>query len=378
MKQLGKSIHAPFFPSRELLAQYIDDIYANGWLTNHGPLVSKLEERLADYLNMPYVIAVANGTLALQLAIRLLDLKGEAITSPLSFVATANALQWEGITPRFADVRDDTFCLDAGQLERLISPRTSAIIPVHIFGQACDVDSIDEVAQRHGLPVIYDAAQAFGLKTDGKNVLKHGAISVLSFHATKVFHTIEGGALIVHDQVTYERALRFRSHGRVDLNMPPALGVNAKLSELHAACGHCMLDEMPKIQRHYGELRTIYQQRFRDMPQIRLPQFWPADHVHCIYMPVVFDDAHQRQTIEQRLQDRHIPPRRYFDPPLNHLPQFHSHDPCPKAEGLAERMMLLPMPAENGAEIVQQVCDIIEAVVRPGQSLGSPHHSMTR
>jgi dTDP-4-amino-4,6-dideoxygalactose transaminase len=359
MNTFNRSLVTPYFPERGELENYLDDMYASGWLTNDGPLVRKLESRLAELLDVPYVIVVANGTLALQIAFRLLELRGQVITTPLSFVATANALQWEGLVPRFADV-DSNFTLDPTMVADLITPETSALLPVHLFGQACQLDAIQEVVHRHRLKVIYDAAQAFGLKSQGQSVLKWGDVSVLSFHATKVFHTIEGGAIVVKDKSMAEHAMQLRNHGRRDGHATtPAFGINAKLSEMHAAVGHCLLDRFDEILSRYTVWRSIYCQRLSRLTHVSLPKHVERDHACNIYMPVLIQTSELRECIEAELTSMGIPIRRYFDPPLNQLSHFANHDDCPGAGDIASRLLLLPIPAQADPSVAHDICDAV-------------------
>ncbi len=364
MLQPNKNIQSPYLPARELLDEYLTEVYSNGWLTNNGPLVQRLEERLADFLDVPYVVAVANGTLALQLAVRLLDLSGEVITTPLSFVATANAMQWEGIVPRFADVFKDDFLIDPSKVESLINPSTRAILPVHLFGRACDVEQLDWIAKRNNLRLLYDAAQAFGLKVAGQSILMHGDISVLSFHATKIFHTVEGGALILHTPGQYERALELRAHGRGTHNHGKAsLGTNAKLSEVHAAFGLSVLDEFGKVQTNLAKLRHLYYQRLCQIPGLKVFDHSASDDVTSGYMPILCESSQMRYALEEKLSSNGILVRRYFDPPLHRLQHFASQDQCPNADALSKRLVLLPMPHNNGEAVALQACKLVEEAV---------------
>ena len=239
----------PYLPSREKLDRYIDGIYERAWLTNNGELVQELTRRLEEYLGVENLLLVANGTLALQIAYRALGVTGrneptEAITTPFTFVATASSLKWEGVEPVFADIDPNTWCLDPTNIEPAITPRTQAIVPVHVFGNACDVDAIDAIAKKHSLKVIYDASHAFGVKYQGESLLKHGDAATLSFHATKLFHTGEGGAIVFKRKEDLERAKKMINFGITGPETVEALGINAKMNELQAAMGLCVLDEM--------------------------------------------------------------------------------------------------------------------------------------
>lgn len=363
MTPLSAIAHRPYFPAPERLQRYWHTIEANGWLTNHGPLVTALEQRLADWLGVPYVVMVANGTLALQIASKVLDLHGEVMTSPLSFVATPNALAWEGLTPTFADVDAGTLTLDPRDVIQRLTPRTCALAPVHLFSQACDVHTLDGLARDHGLKLLYDAAQAFGLQHEGRSILTQGDISVLSFHATKIFHTVEGGALILHNAEHHDRALHYRSHGRLKAHEAPGLGINAKLSELHAAVGHCVLDDLPQRIQHHQAQRRRYAERLARHVGQRVTLYDDAsnpDHQYKLYLPLLWSTPMQCRHVDNALACAGLTLRRYFDPPLHQLPHFGTPPSCPIAEDLAPRLMCLPLPPHASLDFVDQVCDTID------------------
>jgi dTDP-4-amino-4,6-dideoxygalactose transaminase len=234
----------PYLPSRERLDKYIDRIYESAWLTNRGPLLQELESRLSEFLDVQHVILVANGSLALQLAYKALELTGEVITTPFTFLATSSTLVWEGLTPVFADISPESLNLDPKKIEALISKKTSAIVPVHVYGNPCDVEAIQSLADKHGLKVIYDAAHAFGVRFKGRSILKYGDVSILSFHATKIFHTIEGGAVVTNDPKIAERLRQLINFGLSGPETIERAGTNAKMNEFEAAMGMAVLDEM--------------------------------------------------------------------------------------------------------------------------------------
>ena len=371
---MSPTVGQPYFPSQDRLQAYIAQTYQNGWLSNQGPLVERLEQRLAETLGVPHVLVVANGTLALQLAYRLLGLDGEVITTPLSFVATSNALAWERLQPRFADVDPGRLTLDPAAVQACITPRTSALVPVHLFGRACDVEGLEQVARRHGLKIIYDAAHAFGVTHRGRSLLHWGDISVLSFHATKVFHTGEGGALVIRDPALHEQARLLRSHGRVHGQSLPQLGINAKLSELHAAMGHAMLDEMPSVWSGLDQVQARYHRQLQGLPGLQLltaeaglDDFSPA------YLPLRFDSPQTCDLVQRALEQAGCATRRYFDPPLHRLPHLGAvHDRCPQAEALAPRLLCLPVRADMAPRSIDRVCALIRAQLAPDSGAGRP------
>ena len=241
----------PYLPNREKLKSYIDGIYERQWLTNNGQLVQELTQRLENYLGVENLLLVSNGTLALQIAYRALGINepvngkpAQAITTPFTFIATASSLKWDGVQPVFADIDPQTWCLAPENIEAEITPQTRAIVPVHVFGNACNVEAIGDIASRHNLKVIYDAAHAFGVKYKGESLLKHGDAATLSFHATKLFHTVEGGAIIFKRKKDLERAKKMINFGITGPESIDELGINAKMNEFQAAMGLCILDEM--------------------------------------------------------------------------------------------------------------------------------------
>src|SRR5574344_509204 len=247
-----------YLPNIEKYKSYIDEIYKSGWLTNQGPLVQKLEARLQEYLGVKHIILVSNGTIALDIAYKVLDLKGEVITTPFSFVATTSSLLLSGLKPIFADIDEKSLNLDDNNIEKLITPNTSAILPVHVFGNACEVEQIETIANKHNLKVVYDAAHAFDVKYKDKSVLNYGDISTLSFHATKLFHTIEGGALIINDDSLVEKVRYLINFGIKNQEEIPHLGTNAKMNEFEAAMGLCILDDIENIRNNRKKVVENY------------------------------------------------------------------------------------------------------------------------
>jgi dTDP-4-amino-4,6-dideoxygalactose transaminase len=243
----------PYLPSRKKLDKYIDGIYERQWLTNNGPLVQELTLQLEDYLDVRNLLLVANGTLALQVAYKTLNVSDsefgtlpEAITTPFTFIATASSLKWSGVQPVFADIDPNTWCLNPANIEAVITANTRAIVPVHVFGNTCDVAAINSIAQKHKLKIIYDASHAFGVNYKGESLLNYGDAATLSFHATKLFHTGEGGAIVFKRNEDLARAKEIINFGITGVDRVEELGVNAKMNELQAAMGLCVLDEMEK------------------------------------------------------------------------------------------------------------------------------------
>jgi dTDP-4-amino-4,6-dideoxygalactose transaminase len=339
----------PFLPNREKLNSYLDGIYERQWLTNNGPLVQELTRRLEEYLCIENLLLVSNGTLALQIAFRALgihqptlDGQAEAVTTPFTFIATASSLKWEGIQPVFADIDPKTWCLDPNKIESAITKNTKAIVPVHVFGNACEVDSIDTIAQRHNLKVIYDAAHAFGVTYRGESLLTWGDASTLSFHATKLFHSVEGGAIVFKRKEDLEIAKKIINFGITGPDTIEELGINAKMNELQAAMGLCVLDEIEKIGKTRRAVTATYDQYLEGA--IQKQQIQSELTYNHAYYPVALKNEEQLTRVMYSLRDAGVMTRRYFYPSLESL-GFLSKDvkECPESNKLARRILCLPI-----------------------------------
>ena len=306
-----------YLPNKEKYKEYVDEIYANGWLTNNGPLVQKLEKRLAEYLGVKNIVLVSNGTVALEIAYRTLDIKSFAITTPFSFVATTSSLVTNNILPIFADIDKNTFNLDPKSIEKIITPNTSAIVPVHVFGNACEVEEIEKIAKKSNLKVIYDAAHAFDVKYKNQSVLNYGDISTLSFHATKLFHTIEGGALIINDDELVQKARYLINFGIKNTEEIPHLGTNAKMNEFEAAMGLCVLDDIENIKEKRKVVVENYREKLKDLVQFQEQNINASENYS--YFPIVLKSEEQLLKVQKALNDENIFPRRYFYPSLDTL-----------------------------------------------------------
>jgi dTDP-4-amino-4,6-dideoxygalactose transaminase len=320
---------------------YVDSIYATGWLTNHGPLVTELEERLRDYLGVRNIILTNNGTLALQIAYRALNLTGSAITTPFSFVATTSSLQWEGIRPIFADIDKATWNLDPRAIEARIEADTQAIVATHVFGNACDVETIAHIAQQHRLKVIYDGAHAFSVRYKDHSVFNWGDISTLSFHATKLFHTIEGGAIVTDDDALAARIRLLCNFGIVDTDIIDGIGINAKLNEFAAAMGLCILDDMALILEQREEIASRYEHQLSDHFDLQRQQA-DSQRNHS-YFPIALTDESQLLRCRAALMDKGINPRRYFYPSLDTLSYVQPQTPQTESRALSRRVLCLPI-----------------------------------
>ena len=346
-------------PTYEEYASYIEQVFSSRYLTNEGELSKKLEKRLSSFLNIPHLALCANGTLALQLALRAAGIeKGEVITTPFSYVATVSSLLWEGFTPVFADIDAETLCICPKAIEQAITERTVGIMPVHIYGNACDVASIGSIAKKYGITTIYDAAQAFGSMYKGAPVASYGDFAILSFHATKVFHTVEGGAVVCHDQKAYARLGLLRAFGHIG-DEHISLGINAKMSELHAAMGLCLLSQ---VEANIANRKKVSQQYDNLLPAkgLRKPVLAEGLDYNYAYYPVIFDTQEAMQNALADLNSVGIFPRRYFYPSLNTLPYLKTFQPCPIAEDICTRILCLPLYAELENKDVERIAKAIK------------------
>ena len=330
-----------YLPNKHKYQSYVDQIFESGWLTNNGSFLQQLEQRLAAYLGVKNIILVANGSLALQLAYKALKIKGQVITTPFSFAATTSTLAWEGLTPIFADIDPNSFNIDPAQIEAQITPHTSAIVPVHVFGNPCDVEEIQTIADKHKLKVIYDAAHAFGSEYKGQSVLNYGDISTLSFHSTKLFHTIEGGAVITNDD---ELAKKIRTMINFGISSPisiTSVGTNAKMNEFEAAMGLCVLDDIEYIQEQRASIWQRYTQHLADYFTI---QKWNEyGHNNHAYAPILFKSEAQLLKVEAQLKANNILARRYFYPSLDTLEYLQTEQICKHSRNIAGRILCLPL-----------------------------------
>ncbi|NHH85303.1 DegT/DnrJ/EryC1/StrS family aminotransferase [Cobetia sp. MB87] len=319
------TVTRPYFPERENFDRYVDSIFEGRWLTNHGPLEQELTRRLETYLGVENLLLVSNGTLALQIAYRALGIaqmpgqyeSAEVITTPFTFIATASSLKWEGMQPVFTDIDPDTLCLDPARIASAITPRTRAIVPVHVFGNACDVEAIDALGEAHDLKVIYDGAHAFGVTYRGNSLLSHGDASTLSFHATKLFHSIEGGAIIFKRKEDLERARKLINFGITGPECIEELGINAKMNEFQAAMGLCVLDEIEGNLESRALVWHAYAQALRGNVQLQTRQTGAS--LNYAYFPIILESESMLLEVMQRLQQEGYLARRYFCPSLESL-----------------------------------------------------------
>jgi dTDP-4-amino-4,6-dideoxygalactose transaminase len=347
----------PFLPELDLFLTYIRKIWSTNILTNNGPLTRKLESDLAEKLGNPNFNLVSNGTLGLQIALRALDLQGDVITTPFTYVATATSILWERCRPIFVDVDEDSLCLDSKKIETAITPRTVAILPVHVYGIPCDVHAIAKIAAQHRLKVIYDSAHAFDLKIEGRAVADFGDVNCFSFHATKLFHTVEGGAVTCRDPSVSERIYRLKSFGHLADDYYE-VGINAKMSEIHSAMGLAVLPQFGKIKESRRRVCGAYDERLKGIA-IRKPKSSIAFESNYSYYPVLFSDGATRDRIFNKLREENIHGRKYFWPSLNTLPYLNP-TACPVSESAAQRVLCLPLYVGLEEETIDLVCRTIQ------------------
>ena len=330
-----------FLPPINEYIQYLEKIWESNQLTNHGPLVKELETKLKDYLGVKHLFFVTNGTIALQIAIKALDLHGEIITTPFSYVATTSSIVWEGCSPVFVDIEPSTLCINPDLIEDAITSETSAILTTHVYGIPSDVDKIYEIAQKHNIKVIYDAAHAFGIRFKEKPLVSYGDTSTLSFHATKLFHTVEGGAIITQDDEIANRISYMRNFGHKGQEDFWGLGINGKNSEFHAAMGLCNLNHISSIIERRKQVSEWYDDLLQDSDILK-PQLPKFSEYNYAYYPIIFENENKLLSVKQKLNDNDIYPRRYFYPSLNDLPYVKKQH-TPFSHDIARRILCLPL-----------------------------------
>ncbi|AXA33695.1 DegT/DnrJ/EryC1/StrS family aminotransferase [Francisella adeliensis] len=348
-----------YLPNKEKYKSYIDEIYQNGWITNNGPLVRKLEKRLEDYLGVKNVVLVSNGTTALEIAYRTLDLKGFAATTPFSFVATTSSLVTNNILPIYADIDPNTFNIDAENIEKAITKNTNAIVATHVFGNPCDVEAIQKIADEKKLKVVYDAAHAFDVEYKEQSILNYGNISTLSFHATKLFHCIEGGALIINDDELVQKARYLINFGFENAESIPHLGTNAKMNEFEAAMGLCVLDDIESIHKSRKEVAQRYKAELDGLVQFQ--EFNSNAIENYSYFPIVFKDEEELLRVQKALNEESIYPRRYFYPSLDTLDYIEPKQYMPISRDISKRIMCLPIYAELDKSVQNKIIKIIKS-----------------
>jgi dTDP-4-amino-4,6-dideoxygalactose transaminase len=352
-----------YLPNVDRYQSYVKQIFQSGWLTNNGNLVKRLTKELSEYLEVDNLLLVSNGTLALQLAYKVLELKGQVVTTPFSFVATTSSLVWEGLEPVFADIDPKSLNIDPFEVEKNINNNTSAIVATHVYGNACDVEMLDKLAQEKGVSIIYDAAHAFNAKYKGQSLLKYGDISILSFHSTKIFHTIEGGALVFKDRDLFHKAKKMINFGIESPEVINEVGINCKMNEFQAAMGICVLEEMDIIVSARKQRYDLYFDKLCEWEDIQLPKRSSNVSNNYSHFPVVFPNEQTLLEIMQQLHLVDIFPRRYFYPSLNNLPYIQGGSKVPISDDISKRILCLPLFHDLDMHKQLVIIDIIERVL---------------
>jgi dTDP-4-amino-4,6-dideoxygalactose transaminase len=376
------TVTRPDLPPIEEYVDYLKKIWSSRWLTNDGELLQSFEKELINYLGVHNIVLTTNGTIALQVALKALDLKGEVITTPFTFAATTNVILWEGLTPVFADIDPDTFNIDPEDVERKITDRTCAILAVHVYGNPCYVERLQKIADQYGLKLIYDAAHAFGVEYKGRPVLEYGDISVLSFHATKVMNTIEGGALVVRDAKTKETVRLLVNHGIKSEEEVLLPGTNGKMSEFQAAMGLCNLRTVDKKIQLRGNLYNNYKRTLGGIRNLKF-QTVLASKYNYAYMPICLENMAMRDGLYDELIRNGVKPRKYFYPltvnfdynrSMNLVEKYALHN----ALDVSNRVLCLPLYSDLQIGEAGKVIGLIknyvarQKYVAPVASTGNP------
>lgn len=350
-------------PPIEEYERYVKGIWERGYLTNNGPLVQELEKKLQEYLGVKHFLYLSNGTVALQIAIKALDLKGEIITTPFSYVATTSSIVWEGCEPVFVDIDSDTLNINPELIEAAITDKTSAILATHVFGNPCDIDAIQAIADKHDLKVIYDAAHCFGTQYKGKSVFTYGDISTTSFHATKLFHTIEGGAVFTNGEELNYRMSRMRNFGHAGFDKFDGIGINGKNSEFHAAMGLTNLEYIADILKNREKQCLFYNEMLKDVPVKTIMIQNSADWNYAYY-PVIFESESSAMRIKDALEAQDVFPRRYFYPSLDTL-EYVRTQKVRISKDVSEKILCLPLFHEITKTEQTEVVEVISKVLNP-------------
>ncbi len=345
----------PFLPPQEEYLNYIKEIWNRNWLTNMGPVSLELEEKLKSHLDVRHLLFVTNGTVAIQMAIKALDLKGEIITTPFSFVATTSCIVWENCRPVFVDVDEKTLNIDADKIEAAITDQTSAILATHVYGNPCDVEKIEQIAQKYKLKVIYDGAHAFGVKVNGKSVFEYGDVSTCSLHATKLYHSTEGGLIISKDENIHQKLKYIRNFGISGFETFSELGINGKNSEFHAAMGLANLKYLPQIHEKRKELTEMYDRLLLD-PRIVKPVWHEEATMNYAYYPILLESEETLLHVKTELEKQEIHTRRYFYPSLASALPYLEKTEMPVTDDAAKRVLCLPLFFDLTKEDLSKIC----------------------
>lgn len=362
------TVTQPCLPPLDEFIPYLKQIWDNKWLTNNGALHNQLEKELADYLGVEYLSLFSNGTLALISALQALNIQGEVITTPFSFVATTHSLWWNRITPVFVDIEPEYLNLDPDKIEAAITPRTTAIMPVHVYGNPCQMDKIQRIADKYGLKVIYDAAHAFGVKKDNVSILNSGDLSILSFHATKVYSTIEGGAIICHSEEMKHHIDNLKNFGFRGETIVEEPGINAKLNEVQAAYGLLQLKYVDSFIERRKVATELYQSLLKDVPGIRfLSDMEGVSHGYS-YFPILINEKEygiSRDGLYEKLKENNIFSRRYFYPLISDFEPYRdfpssAKENLPIATQIAKEVLCLPIYVELTESDIHRIVALIK------------------
>ncbi len=373
IKAFDKPIYVtrPYLPKLEVFCEGLKEIWDSRWLTNNGPVLRRFTRQLSNYFETDNVCLFNNGTLALQIGLQGMGISGEVITTPFTFVATTHALFWNKIRPVFVDIEPDYYTLDPGKVEAAITPWTTAILAVHVFGHPCKLNALADIARRYNLKLIYDAAHAFGVRVGNKSIAHFGNMSMFSFHATKSYHSMEGGMLTFEDsglKKTFDYLKNFGFENEVEVVMP---GTNAKMNEMQALMGSMILQHVDKITEKSQQIAALYREKLKDVRGIRLTPELPKDvRYNYVYMPIEVDEHEfgmSRDALYEELNKYNIYSRRYFYPLICDFPCYRSisvKDPLTIARLVADRILTLPIYYDLSLDDVDKICEIIVSMVR--------------
>ena len=361
------TVTSPLLPSLDEFMPYLQDIWSRKWLTNNGYYHQELEKALCEYLKVPYISLFTNGTLPLLCALQALRITGEVITTPYSFVATTHSLWWNGIKPVFVDIDPETCNIDPEKIEDAITPRTTAIMPVHVYGKPCDTDRIQAIADKYGLKVIYDAAHAFGVKVNGESILNAGDISTLSFHATKVYNTIEGGALVCHDEKTKKRIDYLKNFGFAGETEIVAPGINGKMDEIRSAYGLLNLKQVDTAIEARHQIAIKYRKILRNIKGLHFMEYITGVRHNYSYFPIFVDAEKYGMTRDElyfKMKEQNVFGRRYFYPLISEFSTYRGLDSArldnlPVAHKIANSVICLPMYAGLSEDDINRILIVL-------------------
>ncbi len=361
------TVTSPLLPDLKEFEKYLEDIWNRKWLTNNGHYHQELEKALAEYLGVPYLSLFTNGTLPLITALQAMKITGEVITTPYSFTATTHSIWWNNLKPVFVDVDEENGNIDPEKIEAAITPQTTAIMPVHVYGTPCNTKRIQEIADIYGLKVIYDAAHAFGVNVDGKSILEAGDMSTLSFHATKVYNTVEGGALICHDAATKKRIDYLKNFGFADEVTVVAPGINSKMDEIRSAYGLLNLKQVDSAIERRKHVAEMYKESLKNVPGIRFLNDIEGVRHNYSYFPIFITEKEygmSRDTLYAKLKENNILGRRYFYPLISNFPVYRGLESArsenlPVANKLANQVLCLPMYADLTDDDIARIIKVV-------------------